>query len=41
VEGGKVFDLKREVDAGVFGQFKARAFCYGGLYVMKLPTNEI
>jgi hypothetical protein len=40
-KGGKVFDIKKEVDAGVFGQFKSRAFCYGGWYVMKLPTNEM
>lgn len=40
-KGGKVFDLKKEVDAGIFGQFKSRAFCYGGLYVLKPMTGGI
>lgn len=41
-KGGKVYDLKKEVDACIFGQFKSRAFCYGEmLYVMKPMSGVI
>lgn len=34
-KGGEVFNIKNEVDACIFGQFKTRAFCYGEFYVLK------
>lgn len=37
-KGGKVFDAKEEVDAGIFGVFKSRAFCFGEWYVLKSQT---
>ena len=38
-KGGRVFNVKDEVDACIFGQFKTRAFCFGEWYALKPTTS--